>query len=181
MRRRKYKKKSTDQTVLSKRKRLTITLIESSIDYLIRYRRYACHVELGLVPRGSLRIDVFATGYTVKSEFIGVEVKSDWTDLKNDNKIHKYTKYLDRLYLCVTDKLFEKHKQWIRERAKENKFGVLALSRSTGYCYVAIRAPRLKGPKNKYRRNLITKLFWITAKHSKITRPRRKRLYYSEI
>lgn len=74
-------------------------LIRHEVSKYLSKKGYSCHYEVGLNKWGKARADVFAFNY--KRNIVVVEVKSSWTDYKNDTKWQTYLPYSNQFYFAV--------------------------------------------------------------------------------
>lgn len=161
------------------RKQLTKIITEAAIDWAVVKQKLGVYAEVGIINKGSLRIDLL--GISFKNELVGFEVKSGYDDLKNDKKWHRYADYFNRLYLCVYEKFYKEHTNFVNNKIKEVGAGLLILSSETGYCHVKKKATRLPGPSDEYKMKLLTKLVWLGADGNKNTIKKRTKykFYYA--
>lgn len=159
---------------MSVRKTATETLKMAAIDYFVVRKNYAAHVEVSVLPRSRLRVDIMCTSFT--GLFTGVEIKSSIEDLRTDKKMHKYVLYCDRFYLCVDHKLFAKHKEYIVSRTKPWGIGVIVLEKS-GFARVRVYARKQTGLTPEQKLAFYCKFSWRCANYNKNKHPRRTRRY----
>lgn len=139
---------------------VTACVTKASIGYMVK-RGFSCFREIK-AGRGSGRLDVLAIN--LRSTIIGIEVKSSLADLKADDKFHKYREFTNQLYLAVPFHVYEAHGEYIRERAKAARAGVLVLQ-ATGYCRVALPC-RWASMDGKAKRNLVVRAMWRAGEFS---------------
>ena len=140
-------------------------------DEVVRYwakKVYSCYKEVGLVRRGRLRADIFA--FNMKRNFIICEVKSCWADFSTDTKWHKYLDHCHKMYICITEKLWNSKSEEFTERLKGTRVGVMVVS-STGVCVVR----NAKANKGTLKNStwMLTKLAWSGGENRASLRRRR--------
>lgn len=166
-------RKKSEKEVPEKLTRLVIANIlkAATISYYA-HKNFSCYTELGVVPWGKRRMDVFCIN--MKGQMIGVETKSCWADFKKDDKWHEYLEHCNKFYFCVPENVYEKHKSEFKEACKKHSCGLFVLG-SDGYLTNRISATKRKMDKsNKLR--LLLKVAWRGGE-SRRTHKRRKRLY----
>lgn len=157
-------------------RRTTADLLKQAVVGYYAHKTFSCYVELGVVPWGKRRLDVFAMN--TKGLFIGVEIKSCVADFKNDDKWQEYLEHVNFFYFCVTEPVYAKLEKEFKHLCKEHGIGVMVLDTKMGYIRVVKSAKRRDVEKrNKLR--LLLKVAWRGGE-SKRTIKRRTRLFLTE-
>lgn len=130
-------------------------ITEAAVQYWIA-KGYSCHIELGLVKRGSLRADVFCLN--TKSDIVITEVKSCWQDFKTDSKWQNYLPYCMRMYFAVDELLYASHGEKIIAQIKELGCGLMVIN-NMGTCRVVSNARRTQ-MENKILAKMLIKCAW---------------------
>lgn len=133
-------------------------------DSVVRYlakKVYSCYLEVGLIRRGRLRADVLA--FNMKREFTICEAKSCWVDFNTDAKWHKYLEHCNKMYVCVTEDLYNKKKKAFSAALKPAGVGLMTVS-STRKVRVRINAKR-NTSEIENAEWLLTKLAWCGGKN----------------
>lgn len=134
---------------------------------------FSCYEELGVVPWGKRRLDVFALN--MKGTYIGVEVKSCLADYATDGKWTEYLEHVNKFYFCFSQRMYDKHQKRLKADCAEHGAGIMVLCEKSGRIRVVRNATRRTMDKqNKLR--LLLKTAWRGGK-SKRTHKRRTRLY----
>jgi len=129
------------------------------------------------MPWGRRRVDVI--GNKISGQIVIVEVKSSLADLRTDNKMHEYRPFCDRMYLCVTKKVYEKAQTAkLLTQRRLGDCGVLVLD-DTGYCRIRTKA-RSRPMDLEVRVTILARLAWRSGDLSKRTRRARKRIYIKD-
>lgn len=147
------------------------TLKDAVVSYYA-HKNFSCYRELGVVPWGKRRMDVFCIN--MKGEMIGVEIKSCYQDFNADQKWTEYLEHVNKFYFCVPLSVYDDHKHEFKHICKQHKCGLFVLG-PNGYLTNMISASKQKMDKsNKLR--LLLKVAWRGGE-SKRTHKRRKRLF----
>ncbi len=117
------------------RSAIAAALKKAAAFYLFRYG-FAVTYELGVMPWGSRRADIVAN--KVSGKIVILEVKSSLADFRTDKKWRSYLDYCDKFMFCTTEEVYEKIKD---ELPKD--VGVICLSPTTGWAYMAKKSPNL--------------------------------------
>lgn len=155
-------------------RRITTDILhEAAIDYFTRYR-FGVFREIGVVQWGRLKCDLLAVN--LKGEIVGVEVKSSIEDFRTDKKWPRYLPHCNRFYFVFSTACWRQHIGVLSKALKAEGAGALVLCPTTGYLRVALRATR-REMEMEVRLNMISRLAWRAATHSKRNRPRRTRRF----
>jgi len=99
----------------------------------------------------------------MKREFTLCEVKSCWADFNTDTKWHKYLEHCNKMYVCVTEDLYNKKKKMFAAKLKPAGVGLMTVS-NTRKVRVRINAKRNKDELENVEW-LLTKLAWSGGKN----------------
>jgi len=151
-------------------RRTTADILKRAAVEHYAHKTYSCYVELGVLPWGKRRLDVFALN--TKGHYVGIETKSCVADYNTDSKWREYLEHVNSFYFCVTEAVYAKLEERLRVDCKETGAGVMILT-SNGFIKVVINAKKHKMCKeNKLR--LLLKVAWRGGE-SKRTIKRRTR------
>lgn len=139
--------------------------------YLFRYG-FAVTYELGVMPWGSRRADIVAN--KVSGKIVILEVKSSLADFRTDKKWRSYLDYCDKFMFCTTEDVYEKIKD---ELPKE--VGVVCLSPSTGWAYMAKKSPNLELT-DENRMSVLARLAYRNGDLSRRTTRARQRVFLDD-
>ena len=154
---------------------ITSTLRQAVIHYYA-HKRFSCYAELGVLPWGKRRLDVFAMN--MKGRFVGVEIKSCLADYRTDLKWREYLEHVNKFYFCIPATLYDKIGDELRATCRAVGAGIMILNALTGHIEIKLNArDRDMDRKNKIR--LLLKVAWRGGE-SKRTIKRRKRLYLTD-
>jgi len=76
--------------------------------YLTKKRRMAVGYEVGVIPKGRLRVDVL--GMNLKRNVVIVEIKSGVQDFRSDRKWHLYRNFCSQFFFAMDNDTFQKVK-----------------------------------------------------------------------
>lgn len=125
-------------------------------------KMYSVHHEVGILPRGRRKVDVFA--FNMKRHIVISEVKSCAADFNGDDKFHLYLPYCHKLYLVITQDYWEsKAARRLEARAREVGAGVMVQSRLTGKLRVMVNAQKRDVLPKGFKLQILTKLAWRTG------------------
>lgn len=160
---------------VSMRINTTETLRQAVVSYYA-HKRFSCYSELGVIPWGKRRLDVFAMN--MKGRFVGVEIKSCLADYRADTKWRDYLEHVNKFYFCIPEPLLRKIKDELVRECKAVGAGIMVLCEKNGYIRVVLNAKdRDMDRKNKIR--LLLKVAWRGGE-SRRTHKRRTRLYLTD-
>jgi hypothetical protein len=155
------------------RKEITRAMLEAVTSYFVHLKHGIYH-EIGLLRWGRLRADVMTI--TLAGKITIIEVKSCAADFKTDNKYHRYLCHCHRMYIAVPN--LRCLPPIARDTLKSHGIGVLTLA-ANGYLRVASRATH-RPMKKSIKYEMLYRMAWRAATHSKRNMPRRKRIYIGE-
>lgn len=135
-----------------------------AVSYFVHYG-YGCFLEVGVTAGGGRRADMI--GLKINGDIVICEIKSCLADFRTDTKWQEYLRHCNRFYF-VLPKLFDNIKLPVG-------VGVLVPA-ANGYLRVAKSAAR-QVMVGRDKRNLVLRLAWRAATHSRRTNPRRQRIY----
>jgi hypothetical protein len=95
----------------------------------------------------------------MKSKFIGIEIKSCYADYSSDNKWVEYLPFVNSFYFCISEDLYEKKGEQIKEDCKEHNVGIMVLASKSGKIKVVVKA-KIKDIDKKERKRLLIKAAW---------------------
>jgi hypothetical protein len=114
------------------RKDLTSKLKQVASKYFAK-KNYSVHFELGLVPWGKLKADIFAFNYGYAT--VICEVKSCYEDFGTDKKWRAYTPYADRCYFVIDLEAWsEKQIEKLKTLSKVEGWGILVVNNGRVKC-----------------------------------------------
>lgn len=150
------------------RKAVTEALKKAAAFYFFRCG-FAVTFEMGIMPWGSRRADLVAN--KVSGKIVICEVKSSLADYRSDNKWRSYLDFCDMFAFVMTPDLYAKLKDELPK-----KVGVLCLSPSTGYAYMAKRCTLL-GLSDANRISTLARLSYRSGELSKRTQRARTKVF----
>lgn len=136
--------------------------------YLFRYG-FSVTYELGIMPWGSRRADIVAN--KVSGKIVILEVKSSLADFRADKKWKSYLDYCDKFMFCTTEDVYEK----IRDELPK-EVGVICLSPTTGWAYMAKKSPNLE-LSDENRLSVLARLAYRNGDLSRRTTRARQRVF----
>lgn len=160
------------------RKETAQLLTQAAIGYFAK-KNYAVDTEVGVVPWGNYRADVYA--FSLRLEVVVCEVKSCKSDFTVDDTKGKWLNYLphcNKFYFVIRSCDYA----WMQEHAdkfKELGVGVMVLNEQTGLLEVKINA-KFRTISMAKRINAIARMAWRNAPYSKRKGTRRTRVYIKE-
>lgn len=151
----------------------TTEILRKAIVSYYAHKNFSCYSELGVVPWGKRRLDVFAM--SMKGQYVGVEIKSCLADYRADDKWHEYLEHVNKFYFCFSQRMYEKHKEELNSTCKAKGVGIFVLCERSGHLRVVLNAKRHTMDKdNKLR--LLLKVAWRGGE-SRRTHRRRQRYF----
>lgn len=177
MRRRK-KKAARSVTVTASMRKPTTEALKQAASYLFFHYRYACHLEIGVMPWGRRRADVVAV--KLNGQIVIVEVKSCVADFRTDTKWTEYLPYCHKFYLAMMPQTWDKLKQESETVKLLSKHGVGVIGlMADGYAKIMRPATEYEMDDDKHR-SLLARLAWRAADLSKRNRRTRERVFVEQ-
>ena len=150
---------------MASRPEIAAALKKAAASYFL-HKGYSCHLEIGLVRRGSHRADVLAVN--LKGNLVIGEVKSSVADFTSDDNVGKWQKYLEscnQFYWLFSTEVAEKLRPHF-SRLKQHGCGILVLCPKTGYLK-SLQPAKYRPMKGSRKREVITRLAWRSGDLSK--------------
>lgn len=120
---------------------------------------YSVHHEVGLLPQGARRADVFA--FNMKLDTVVCEVKSGAADFDADHKYEQYIPYCHAFYFVISQEYWDsKACQRLKDAAKRLGAGVLMLPTGNRNLVSMMRVRRRQQLPPAFLKTTIVKLAW---------------------
>lgn len=120
---------------------------------------YSVHHEVGVLPRGRRKVDVFA--FNMKLDVVVCEIKSGAADFNADSKYEQYLQYCHGFYFVIEQAYWDSRAcNRLKEAAKRIGAGVLVLPTGGRNLVSKQRATRRQQLPPTFLKTTITKLAW---------------------
>lgn len=122
-------------------------------------KMYSCHKEVGILPWGGRRVDLFA--FTVRLDTVVCEIKSGAADFDADRKFEEYLPFCSAFYFVISQEYWDSDAcDRLREAAKRVGAGVLVLPTGNRRLVSMMRVTKRVQPPSQSLKAVIVKLAW---------------------